>query len=114
MMTVWKALEDLKQIGPLNYSTGICGNIYRHMSVEASRVWRDHKWNCFSDWDEYSGFLAFPVPVPDNRCSPGYAFETTPVDDMWNPEHPYGNARLRLLDHCINWFKEFENKAVTA
>ena len=100
-MTVWESLEKLKKSGPIHIQLGICRNI----RTENKGDWNLNRDECFESWREYSGDIIFPVPGYHGH-SPSNAYDRTYGGDMWNPDHPYGAARLRLLDHCIKWFKD--------
>ena len=61
-------------------------------------------------WPEYSGDCNYPVPDPcagdassDDQpyLTASRLYGTTVSTDMWNPDHPYGAARLRLLSWMI-------------
>lgn len=106
-MTISNALEKLKQNGPVDCDLGICANIYSYIeNSQETIMWSDHRWDCFRAWGEFSGHVIYPISA--NRayeCSPSHAFDSTSEENMWDKNHPYGAARLRLLDHCIEWFK---------
>ena len=110
-MKVFEALEQLKQKGPCYPEYGICSNIWLgefddqcEIVRNSIKAWYNYRGLCFAEWVDYSDDYAYPIP--GHMQTPQDAFNNTPTEDMWNPEHPYGAARLRLLDHCINWFKE--------
>lgn len=102
---VWQALECVKVLGAVHYDLGICRGVITYLSDTGIPVWKGNFVECFKDWPESTGWSDYPVPSMCHR-SPGDMFDFTSDDNMWNPKHPYGAARLRLLDHCINWFKE--------
>lgn len=100
-MKVFEVLVYLKQNGPEDILYGICGNIEGCDYT----VWEDHYIECFHSWEEFSGVNDYPVPSMDDDVTPSHAFFNT-MEGMWSGDNPYGAARLRLLDHCINWYKE--------
>lgn len=55
----------------------------------------------FMQWPEFSGDIEFPVPSKQEGMDAEDAYMKTENKDMWNPAHPYGAARLRLLDFLI-------------
>lgn len=99
-MKVWESLQALKDDGPPEPYYGICSNIAYY---KWNSVWDDNYEDCFKDWSEFSGNISYPIDGFER--SPISAYIDTSESDMWNPEHNYGAARLRLLDHCIEWFK---------
>lgn len=82
-------LKKLKKDGPLHVGDGICTNI-RCSSKSLESL--------FQKWPEFSGCVTFPVPHPAHpEITPHDAYmETT---NLWVGE--YGEARMRLLDFCI-------------
>lgn len=55
------------------------------------------------DWPEYSGDHAFPVPSPDPVMSASEAYgKFRNTENMWSPNHPYGAARLRMIEWIRN------------
>lgn len=107
-MKVWEALQSMKENGPGDNYYGICSNLdFNDMSISAYDTWNDNHKACFKAWVEYSGDSWYPIPGYDNY-TPAEAFDETGRYQMWDRTHEYGTARWRLLDHCINWFKEFE------
>ena len=80
----------------------------------------------FLDWPEYSGNDLYPIPVVEGirskltaQLMEGVSRGVVVVDEMdaykaftierpdlgWSPDHPYGAARLRLLQHLIDWYE---------
>lgn len=82
----------------------------------------------FLDWPEHSGNDLYPIPVVEGIRSKLTAqlmegissgLGVVVVDEMdaykaftierpdlgWSPDHPYGAARLRLLQHLIDWYE---------
>jgi hypothetical protein len=53
-------------------------------------------------WPEHSGMIDYPVPciIGDVVFGPKIAYNMFP--DKWDRDHPYGQARIRLL----KWLKE--------
>ena len=60
----------------------------------------------FREWPESTGSVCFPVPakrlasVADSKQAK-WGYITASAEQMWSPDHPYGAARLRLLDYLI-------------
>ena len=50
-------------------------------------------------WDEYSGYIEYPVPSPYEFVDAREMFFIT--DDLWDTNTEYGQARYRLVDHLI-------------
>jgi len=95
-----EGLIKLRDEKPQNYDTGICNSTH----IPYTRLMK-----IFQQWPEYSGREAFPVPAPDGS-DPGDYYITSDNTVMWNPDHPYGAARLRLLDFLIAYPIEEESQ----
>lgn len=106
MKTVWGTLQSIKTDGPAEKYYGICSN-FENLFETWSNVWDDNYAACFKAWDEFSGSIYYPIPGFEDR-PPNEAFDIASGDIMWDRDHEYGAARWRLLDHCIEWFQEFE------
>lgn len=52
-------------------------------------------------WPEFSGRACYPVPDPDGECPPDGLFHSR--QPKWTG--PYGEARMRLVDHLIESIK---------
>lgn len=105
-MKVWEGLQKLKDEGPKDPEYGICANLPTNLIDMDSQVdWSKRRHKCFEAWPEYSGDRIYPVPGT-GMFQPGAMYDRTSAENMWHPDKPYGAARLRLLDHCIDWFKE--------
>lgn len=64
-----------------------------------SQVWKDWPKAC-------RGYMGFPVPHWNDDYSPMDAYcSTEGKNNKWNPNHPYGAARLELLDFLIEEMK---------
>ena len=61
----------------------------------------------WKDWHRVAKkYEAFPVPSWNDDYSPTGAYcSTEGKDNMWNPNHPFGAARLELLDFLIEELK---------
>lgn len=106
-MKVFEALEQMKQNGPAAPLYGICSNLDSVSGFnQVGHIWRENQDVCFRSWDEFSGNDSYPVPSDNPRRGPQLAFDYASEESMWSMEQPYGQSRWRLLDHCINWFKE--------
>ena len=71
----------------------IGGNIQYHDTIKVMG-------DCGEDWNEFSGNRVFPIPSHVKHMSP--------IDIFFSIEHPnyegeYGEARMRYLDHVIEW-----------
>lgn len=95
-------LQALKRINPDNAPVcyGIC-DLWWLEGVQ--RPNRQLKQALFRTWDEYSGDSLFPVPSYADNVSPEDSYENH--EDMFG-EHPYGQARRRLLAHMIKTLEE--------
>lgn len=58
----------------------------------------------FPTWEEYSGNVLWPVPA-FTYDNPGDEYNC--IEDLWVGE--YGDARMRLLNHCIEYCKTVGN-----
>ena len=86
-----RALLRLREDGPEHHDLGICHNLHGDFmpDIRENQV----------EWPEYSGNAVFPVPCPD--MTPRDAYLELREGAHWNPDHPYGAARLRFLDWLI-------------
>ena len=95
-MTLLEALKKIKRDGPKLPEFGICVNV-DHLAGSSSGLWEEictlHR-----RWPEGDG-TSYPVTHPS--ISPKRAYYVESEDNMWNPAHPYGAVRLRLLDWAI-------------
>lgn len=83
--------------------SGICANLEEGSNLDVDCFLRP----CFRTWEHFSGSYLYPVPSPySDKHSASDVYDTTPEDDMWNPEHPYGSLRLDLLEHLIRECKD--------
>lgn len=106
-MTLLEALKKLQQDGPHNEHDGICHNleellygaegrdIFDGHQAEPCDLLRPH----FESWPEYSGNEAYPV-ASHSGLQPYSAYWSREQRNKWVGE--YGEARKRLLQHCIN------------
>lgn len=101
-MKVWEALLRIKDGEIADKYFGICFSIEGILTD--SSVWCENQYECYRAWSEFSGSSEYPVP--HKELEPSSAYLRTGPGNMWNPDHPYGAARLRLLSHCVDWFKE--------
>jgi hypothetical protein len=93
-MSLLEELIKLRDEGPDFPGLGICGN------VKVLHV--NHLSGLFAAWPEFSGNILYPVPPSCTKfLNSEQAFDLGEADEMWNLDHPYGAARLRLLDFCI-------------
>lgn len=96
-MNLLEILKRIRDEGPCNPVGGICGAIE---DFGGTKTEEGEFQNLYKQWPRYSGSEKFPVPGPDGNA-PTSAFVWTDGGDMWNPHHPYGAARLELLNWCI-------------
>lgn len=81
-------------------SYGICTNVDAQHDIAAAAL----------SWPEFSGNPEYPVPAPVNYAAYSeyevahYAAYWDRTLPLWSGE--YGAARIRLLKHCIEYFKE--------
>ena len=89
-MTTLEQLIKLRDKVPENPGMGICSNAF--LTYNEMLLLRE--------WPECNGDPGYPIDSPDFD-TPCEAYHLTPEVDRWNPDHPYGAARLRLLDFLI-------------
>lgn len=100
-------LEALKSIDVEDISDmGICGMVEDYLEDlgydEPNSLVQEQLQPIFPLWPEFSGDIRFPVPAPENYGSPENYFFVADEYEMWSKTHPYGAARRRLLEFCIN------------
>lgn len=111
------ALESVK-FEPSERLAGVCHNVelalqeelYGQFSsdllYEAECEWKylceTEQERLWGDWPLYSGNRWYPVPDPTGGDSPEWIYACAARDHMWAAEHPYGRARLQLVDFLIN------------
>lgn len=62
----------------------------------------------FETWPRFTGNVVYPIPVSGKESWEAYhRYKST--CHMWDRDHPYGQARWELLEHCINKLKESIN-----
>lgn len=112
---ILEALNRLRDEGPFSKHFGICWEA-------ASRIGHHARTSqvclqllpAFNDWPEFSGNEDYPVPVPHgDRAFLADKLGLDPEDvgpndgfslpDLW--DGAYGDARRRLLNHCIEWLQ---------
>ena len=113
---------ERKYVGAMEMD-GICGVLLVWYG-EDSTVERDCAYtnivNRMWEWPEHSGNDLYSVPGFDedgNEIDPENAFCETARSDMWNENHPYGAARIRLLRWLISEFDKelkMEPASITA
>lgn len=105
-MKVHEALQQLKDNGPTFPRSGICINVgdllLDYTDAASYAAWFEKYPQAVSAWAEFSGRQAYPVPVGRSKRCPQTAYQRR--EGLWTGE--YGAARLRLLQHLIDWFKE--------
>ena len=72
---------------------GICHHL------ELSAMGWDQLEVLLAAWPEGTGSESYPVPHP--RFAPDSAFQTSPSQEMWNPEFEYARNRWALLEWLI-------------
>jgi hypothetical protein len=105
-MTLLEALYTLRRDGPADATDGICYNLELIMSGELAFS-RRCLLRQFMSWPEFSGNITYPVPLEGTK-NPATVYWARQNHDKWVGE--YGDARRRLLDHCIT---ELENEQCT-
>lgn len=101
LLELLELLKNLQDNGPDEPVFGICsqsGFSGHHFALVEG----------FKAWPEFSGSDAYPVPSESWR-TPADAYDRAGEDQMWNPDHEYGAARLRLVDWLVNYFEGKEN-----
>lgn len=93
-------LAEMRTRGPYDDRVGICANVVTGNQPRDS--YYDELNVLFWAWSEFSGSVLYPVPHPAG-LSAIEAYNTLP---MWpsrasSGTHPYAEARMRLLEHCI-------------
>lgn len=87
--------------GRFSHSYGICTNVDAPHDIAAAAL----------SWPEFSGNPEYPVPAPVNYAAAWAKTEGAHYAAYWDRTLPqwsgeYGEARIRLLKHCIEYFKE--------
>lgn len=116
-MQLYQILEVIKAKvteQPYGYNTGLCYLMYQHLKAyrlePCYSQWHGLKQLAFAQWEQYSGDAQFPVPSPDSMSDPEQAFDNGCKGRvMFDPDHPYGKARLELLDHLISYYRSIED-----
>ena len=119
-MELYQILEAVKAKvteQPYGYDTGICYLMFRHLKAYKGEPcynqWHCSKQLAFAQWDQYSGDAQFPVPNPDSTSDPEHAFDIGIRSRvMFDPDHPYGKARLDLLDHLITFYRSEQSASI--
>lgn len=95
---------DGRDPGFFDIGCGICWNVNYHLE----EVWYDEDLAhddmvmAFRAWPEFSGESNYPVPAPaDSTWNEIGHYGVT--SDMWAGD--YGAARIRLLDHMIQFYE---------
>lgn len=113
------ALESVK-FEPHDRLAGVCHNVDLALQIdlydqfpgdllyEAECEWKSlcetEQERLWGDWPLYSGSRHYPVPSPTGEFCPEWTYAWAARDHMWAAEHPYGRARLQLVDFLINKF----------
>lgn len=100
-MTLLEALKAIRDHGPTTPEQGICPSL-KARGGEIERFA-----DLVKQWPEFSGCVVYPVKHPYTTSGLGYLYGKP--SEMWNPEHPYGAARLRLLNWCIERLEAEQN-----
>ena len=103
-------LEALKAINvEVIEDSGICGRVEDYlcdtynMDYDRAKSLIEHQLHpIFASWPEFSGHPHFPVPSPDEDMNEHDFYMAASDHEMWSADHPYGAARRRLLEYCIN------------
>lgn len=96
-------------------NAGICSNLKWRLESDglpfdvAAHV-RNEMMKHAREWPEFSGNDNYPVPAifpeglfrKEYQSEIGYSHCDGFGKDRWNPEHPYGAARIRLLQFLID------------
>lgn len=89
------ALQDMLIQGPRHRPYGICSNVPSRSCWEFQR----HSHAAFKAWPEFSGDSKYPIRLGNGDAEKAY----DSCGDKW-AQNEYGNARRRLLRHCICYF----------
>ena len=103
LSAVLEALIKVKGVEIEDVQFGICANT-RYIVDDGSYVAYNVIEYLSPKWPKYSGDIAYPVPSPNGKETPMYAYNYS--DNLWTGE--YGQLRYELLDFLI----EELNKAV--
>lgn len=95
-MSLHSRLLDLRLKGPSSPGHGICINIKPHQKSDVAILI-----GLFPNWPLYSGDKVHPIRSHDPSRSASEAYHQSSDLQMWHPAHPYGAARLALLDWLI-------------
>lgn len=94
-------LAEMRTRGPYDDRVGICANVVTGNQPRDS--YYDELNVLFWTWPEFSGSALYPVPHPAGLS----AVEAYNTLQVWpctccpSGTHPYAEARMRLLEHCI-------------
>lgn len=118
-MELYQIIEAVKAKvtdNPHGYDTGLCYlmfcNLKAYKGEPCYSQWHGLKQLAFAQWDQYSGDGMFPVPSPDSS-DPEQAFDNGCKGRvMFDPDHPYGKARLELLDHLITFYRSEQSASI--
>lgn len=94
-------LAEMRTRGPYDDRVGICSGV---AGSRRRDPYYDELNVLFGTWPEFSGSKNYPVPHPAG----GSASEAYNTLQMWpctccpSEAHPYAEARMRLLEHCVD------------
>lgn len=80
---------------------GICGNLPRHLHMPAIKLWQSLGYH-----GNYPVRVSTPIRLgvfsPKRTYTAQELYDFSPKPAFWNPNHPYGKARIALLKHCVS------------
>ena len=104
-------IEHLRQLGraeiaPKNRAMGLCSELYNLFRIHFNPELTPY----FRTWEEYSGYLAYPIPAFSDVGPPSAYYQAQSAKNLW-AANPYGDARRRLCLHIANEIeKELEEE----
>ena len=107
LLILLQELKDGKITGE-HKQAGICSFLDLEMH-RRHKVYLDHGWNYGfnAKWEHFSGALVYPVPDPEGLTTPSRTYHD--CTHYWIG--PYGELRMKLVDHYIKCLKEQLNES---
>lgn len=98
-----------KEAGNLCAAVGLCSALYSFGGWDVDDVMFTI---IFASWPHFSGYTTFPVASGDIRLTPSDEYSTINGAEFYAKTHPYGRARLALLDYVINTLEKMKEGVI--